>query len=614
MKASGSPRRAFAAALLAGWLAAPAHGEDQQPATVRLDRATLRAQLGDERIGPVAIGLPLHWDIEWPGRSGTAELALEFDEPAAAANQREPYALFIPRLGNAYEIELNDVLLASAGSLRVHGDRWSAKHPVSLSFPARLLRAHNVVQVRIRADAGYRAGLSVVHVGPAGIVLPIARRSEWLRVVLPEAISVLSLLVAGFCLLLWWQQREPLYAWAALGEALWAVSVADTVLEFSPLPWPYWGLALLLLRAAWSWALYSIAEVVYGRRPTLERRVMAAVQASTPLVILAMVAVGTTEPLKVWYAATFAVWSWVIASLAWSLRSGVGSERAMILIAIAGVYAASLRDSIAGRWDASLYDESAWAKYVAVLVAISLMWIVSRRFLHARAEASRLNASLAQRIDEKERELRGSFTRLGEVERERAVLAERERILRDMHDGVGAHLATAVRQLEGGRAPVGEVLRTLRESMDHLKLSIDAMGLPRGDVNALLASLRYRLQPRIESAGLRLEWDVDALPVWEQATDDAMRHLQYLVLEAISNALQHAQATVLRVRAAHGNAGTCIVLEDDGRGVGAGGPRVPRSLEARARSAGAEVEVGDAHPGTRVLVTLSGPRMPDGVD
>ena len=41
---------------------------------------------------------------------------------------------------------------------------------------------------------------------------------------------------------------------------------------------------------------------------------------------------------------------------------------------------------------------------------------------------------------------------------------------------------------------------TLRESLDHLKLSIDAMNLPGGDVNALLASLRYRLQRRIAQA------------------------------------------------------------------------------------------------------------------
>ena len=50
--------------------------------------------------------------------------------------------------------------------------------------------------------------------------------------------------------------------------------------------------------------------------------------------------------------------------------------------------------------------------------------------------------------------------------------------------------------------PAEEVAATLRESLDHLKLSIDAMNLPRGDINGLLASLRYRLQRRIAQAGM----------------------------------------------------------------------------------------------------------------
>src|SRR5262249_40132421 len=148
----------------------------------------------------------------------------------------------------------------------------------------------------------------------------------------------------------------------------------------------------------------------------------------------------------------------------------------------------------------------------------------------------------------------------------RAVIAERERILRDMHDGVGANLATAMRQLESGVASPGEVAHTLRESLDQLKLSIDAMTLPAGDVNALLASLRYRLQPRIESAGLRVDWDVDELPRWEAGDDHAMRHLRFLLLEAISNTLQHAGASTLRLAAHVVDDAIQIQVEDDGCG------------------------------------------------
>ena len=590
---------------LAGLLLVAPRGDaaPETPLTLRLAR--LVATVDGQAMPAREIELPLHWDVAYEGRSGSAELTLGFELPPGAAVVREPHALFIARLGSAYEIELNGVLLSGAGTLLGKNDRWSAKYPVSLSFPSRLLAARNELRIRIRADAGYRAGLSPVIVGPARLLAPIAQRAELLRVGLPLATSVLSLVVACFCALLWWQQRDPLYAWAGWGEALWTVTVADTVIETAPLPWPYWGITLLLLRAAWSWSLYAIAQEVYGWRPRVEYWTMFSVQAAVPLFVLLIVVLQSTRPLLVWYLETFLIWGWVVVRLAAQAWRMPTSERFMMVLALVAVVAASLRDVIAGRWDASLYAESAWAKYVAVLIGAALMWIVSRRFLQARSEAARLNASLAQRVEQKEHELRDSFERLSEVERSRAVLAERERILRDMHDGVGSNLATAVRQLESGRALPHEVVQTLRESMDHLKLSIDAMNLPAGDVNALLASLRYRLQPRIESAGLRFDWDVDPLPLWTVANDETMRHLQFLVLEVISNVLQHARASTLSLAARAVKGGIRITLSDDGLGIRSPAGHRLGSLQMRADVIGAALSIESATPGTRVTIALA---------
>ena len=570
---------------------------------LRLARVT--ETVDGRRSPPVAILLPLHWDVAHKGSSGSADFAINFALAPGANSLRAPHALFISRLGSAYEIEVNAVLLASAGSLTARNDRWSAKYPVTVSIPSPLLVVNNELVVRIRADAGYRAGLAPVIVGPTSQVAPLARRAERLRVGLPLAASVLSLLVACFCALLWWQQRDPLYLWAGWGEALWAVSVADSVIETAPLPWPYWGIALLLLRAAWAWSLYAIAQQVSGPRPRAEYWTMLAVQAGVLLCVLLMLTQHSTRPLLYWYAATFSLWAWVIVRLAVQAWRAPTAERCIIVLALVAVMAANIRDVWAGRFDPALYDESAWAKYVATLVGVALMWIVSKRFLQARSEALRLNASLAQRIEDKERELNQSFARLSEVERSRAVLAERERILRDMHDGVGSNLAAAVRQLESGRATPQEVVKSLRESMDHLKLSIDAMNFPAGDVNALLASLRYRLQPRIESAGLVVLWEVEPLPLWISAGDEAMRHLQFLVLEVISNVLQHARATTLKMLASGTATGIRITLADDGLGV----RRMPAhglgSMQVRAGLIGAMLTVESTAPGTRVTIFLA---------
>jgi hypothetical protein len=94
-----------------------------------------------------------------------------------------------------------------------------------------------------------------------------------------------------------------------------------------------------------------------------------------------------------------------------------------------------------------------------------------------------------------ERELNSSCLRLEVLAREQERTVERTRILRDMRDmrdGVGSHISVAIRPLQSGRASEADVLQTLRDSLDQLKLTIDAMHLPPGDVTALLANLRHR--------------------------------------------------------------------------------------------------------------------------
>jgi signal transduction histidine kinase len=131
-------------------------------------------------------------------------------------------------------------------------------------------------------------------------------------------------------------------------------------------------------------------------------------------------------------------------------------------------------------------------------------------------------------------------------------MAERGRILRNMHDGVGSHISSAMRQLQLGSNGYdlharNEVLQTLRDGLDQLKLSIDSIHLAPGDVTALLANMRYRLGPRFAGMGIELQWDVDELPICQRLDASAMSELQFMLFEALSNVLQHAHARVLRV-------------------------------------------------------------------
>jgi signal transduction histidine kinase len=279
-----------------------------------------------------------------------------------------------------------------------------------------------------------------------------------------------------------------------------------------------------------------------------------------------------------------------------------------LLVAMAGTLnvVIGVRDWVVIRINGD-YSDSTWIRYSSVLFGLALGYIVLHRFRQARAQAHNLMATLQQRVDAREQELASSYQRLEALAREQERTRERSAIMRDLHDGVGANISSAIRQLQTGRADNAVVLQTLRESLDQLKLSVDAMSIAPGDVTALLASLRYRLAPRFASSDIKLQWMVDALEPVERLDAPAMRHLQFLLLEALSNVLQHACASTLVIQATQAVGITRLRVVDNGRGFDAGATAGNglRTLRDRAAALGAQLVVA-SEPG-RTCVELGIP-------
>jgi hypothetical protein len=305
--------------------------------------------------------------------------------------------------------------------------------------------------------------------------------------------------------------------------------------------------------------------------------------------------------LTTWYAALglsflgFGLWLIVraVRTPSWLLRSVAA---AVIVNVFMG-----LRDLYVFRIDPA-YPSNALMYYTSMLFGLSLGYVVIMRFHAASTQARELMQAMSVRIAARERELNSSYQRLEALAREQERTAERTRILRDMHDGVGAHISAAIRQLQSGRASGDEVLQTLRESLDQLKLTIDSMHLPPGDVTALLANLRYRLEPRFKASDVELQWDVDLVEPVRRLDAQAMRHLQFMVFEALSNVLQHAQASRLRIETTQSDLGVRLRIVDDGRGFDPhqSGRKGLASLRDRAKAIGASLQI-HSQPGRTVV-------------
>lgn len=202
--------------------------------------------------------------------------------------------------------------------------------------------------------------------------------------------------------------------------------------------------------------------------------------------------------------------------------------------------------------------------------------------------------------------LRAQQQRTQEAERERTLLLERQRLMRDVHDGVGSHLIALLRLAESGATSPAEMAELLREAIEELRLTIDSLEPLEHDLATLLATLRHRVGRRLESAGLTLEWamaDMPPLPWLEPA--QALQVLR-LVQEAISNVIKHARAHTLRVSARAEGEALEVCIADDGCGFDAAVASAGQgmaSMRQRAQALGAELLI-DAAPGRGSRVQL----------
>jgi two-component system sensor histidine kinase DevS len=198
------------------------------------------------------------------------------------------------------------------------------------------------------------------------------------------------------------------------------------------------------------------------------------------------------------------------------------------------------------------------------------------------------------------------------------LLAERRRIARELHDQLGAPLVFAQSLTDPANPREHELRMVLERCLLAARLIVDDMDGSDAPFVERLAQLRYRIAPVLDQRGIRLVWDVPPLAGTCQPAGESTRHLMAIIEESLSNALQHAGATEMRVQIALHEDGQHLQVEvcDNGRGMppapdAHASPQVARGkglagLARRARLAGANLDIGPgAEGGTCVRLTIA---------
>jgi signal transduction histidine kinase len=178
--------------------------------------------------------------------------------------------------------------------------------------------------------------------------------------------------------------------------------------------------------------------------------------------------------------------------------------------------------------------------------------------------------------------------------------------MRDMHDGTGGRLVSALSLLRSGGATQAALEETLVEAIDDLHLTIDSLRPGAMDLPSVLGLLRARLERQLRPHAVHLEWAIGDAGEDEELSPDQVLHVIRIVQEAVANALRHAAATTVRVATGRDGDATWLEIADDGRG-GAkprSGGRGLANLAQRASLLGGRLDLASSEGGTRVRVTL----------
>lgn len=433
----------FFVTLILALLRTPAHISGAQ----RFDHAefSLTGQPGSW----YALSLPDNWDVRLSGRGGDGWYLLH------ARLDKVPdtlWGIYLPRLSMNAEVYVNGAL-TGGGSMREPVSRhWNL--PLYFQIAPRLLKAgDNDIRIRLRGFANGRTGISPIFLGPDSVLFPVYRT----RFLHSHELSVGAFAVnmaLGLILLVWWRaSKDAAFLWFAAGSLLSCVYILDSFWINVPLfrfDWRW----MTHVAVAWSMCFYYLfmLRMLEYRAGWPERMLIVYVAIGALLLWFADNAHQLPFALLLHLGSLTMMLHLIWLSCAGWLRHG-SRLHLWLGVCMTVVAAFGFAD-----WIPVAFHVEKDTPYVYYLGPVAFSFAVSlvllTRFLNSLAAERDFARNMRVSLEKQEAQLQAQHRRIASLEREQAVADERGRIVRELHDGLGSHLMSALSLSEQQENPV----------------------------------------------------------------------------------------------------------------------------------------------------------------
>jgi len=480
------------------------------------------------------------------------------------------WGIYLPRLSMNAAVFVNGVMVGTGGRFTQPMARnWN--RPLYFTVPQSLWhRGENMIMVRVQADKNCRGALHAMQIGPDAQLSQDYQSARVLQIDALEILFVLSLCVSAITFVLWLlrRRRDAMYGWYALGTFFWAIYIQYFYVQdvsVSAHTWMWlsfssgYGMIIsimlftqLFMHLPCNWCLRLMP--IYG---LLASSLLYASPLDSMMDVIALSFAGIL---------LFSLF--IMSHLARYIYQHRDLEAALLSFGILVNIGFGVHDILMLKlvWSPSVY----LLNYGTPLMFLAMGMILVNRFLSVLQESERLNLELDERVQQREDELLAAHEKLRAVERKETILHERERMVEDLHDGMGGQLAAALTLVD---KPDGSTLlkQALEDAMLDFRLVIDSMDEESRDIVTLLGMLRMRLEPQLQASAIELRWRYEGAsvddPEMSAISSEASLHILRIVQEAISNAIRHACADVIEVSIVASDGALNISVHDNGIGM-----------------------------------------------
>lgn len=539
-------------------------------------------------------------------QSGLLQVQWSLSLPPSVATQRLP-ALLFPQPVQGLTVKVGQATVYSLPmSTPESFHHWY--RPVLVTLPHALLQAHGPIQIQVE-QTGHLRGWYVAPVLQGELIdlQPWHDRFLLLSSTLPTTVNLLSIVVGLFVLAIGWRTRSVTYVYGGLTSLVWGVLFT---LALTPeLPLQAWFVWRLMLYACTGTLIYVVLRfltaIFHQTLPGWLNGLLLCVLQGGWLVFA--FAGPEAEPWLdvVWTGAAvlcYVTGSLILVSLGLRQRDVVKVTG----LGLHGVFTAALAwhdyalqaGELPPSWlqalpqpSYSLLLQPIYLTHLSLPVFVVMsLWLLVQDHLHHRRVQS---------------------------QHEQALRAQRDRITRDIHDGVGARLNLMLWRTRTAPLVATQLQDEIERSIEELRFAINPLHTASETLTEALRSLCQRSARWGQPLGIQVDFDEpDEVGV---LSSEGGLHLYKAAHEGLSNALRHSQATRILVRLCAKPDGVTLVIEDNGCGIpgwSAGGPGSVtarptamglRGMQQRMQSLGGDCLIESGAFGTRLSLML--PRL-----